>query len=234
MARFPRVSVPDVPHHITQRGNARRQVFFTDYEREAYLTLLREYSRAHRMAILGYCLMPNHVHIVAIPATAESMPLALKYTNGRYGAFLNVRQGATGHVWQGRYYSCPLDERHLWTALRYVERNPVRAGLAAEPQHYRWSSARVHLGCDDPYGLVDADFLLARWSVEEWREFTTVDQEAHAAAEAAIRASTHTGRPLGDEGFVAELERRLGRALTPGRPGRPPLPVVEPAQLSML
>jgi REP-associated tyrosine transposase len=227
MARFARVVATSVPHHITQRGNARREVFPRDADRHTYLGLLREQCELYQLPLIGYCLMSNHVHLVAVPRHAESMALTLRYTHGRYAAYLNVRERRSGHVWQGRYFSCPLGPSHLWAALRYVERNPVRAGLVESAETYEWSSAAAHCRDGGGAGLLDLDVDLwqACWTPSTWRRFIGADSvsEPEGAAELeAIRQSTHTGRPLGTEGFVRDLERRLGRALTQRPGGRPP------------
>ncbi|HWB82586.1 MAG TPA: transposase, partial [Bryobacteraceae bacterium] len=125
MARLARVVAADVPHHVTQRGNARRTVFENHTGRLVYLDLLNSYSRLHQLTMLGFCLMSNHVHLVATQRHSDALALALRYTHGRYAAYLNARQGSSGPIWQGRYYSCPLDTHHLWAALRYAELNPV-------------------------------------------------------------------------------------------------------------
>jgi putative transposase len=129
MARLPRVVVLDVAHHVTQRGNARQVIFGEDTDRRTYLELLRQYSELYGLSLLGYCLMSNHVHLIAIPHAATAMANTLKQTHGRYAAYWNASQSSSGHVWQGRFYSCPLDDPHLWEALRYTELNSVRAGL---------------------------------------------------------------------------------------------------------
>ena len=221
MPRFPRVVATDTPHHVTQRGNAQRWVFETDSDRLVYLDLLRRNCQAYDLAVLGYCLMSNHVHLVVIPHRLDSMAIALRHTHGRYAAYLNGRQAATGHIWQGRFYSCPLDTHHLWAALRYIELNPVRAALTRHPAHYAWSSAAAHCGRSaQPVPLVLAQYPWHdAWTPAAWREFlidSTAEQDA-----AALRACTHTGRPLGTEEFVESLERTLQRALTPGQGGRP-------------
>lgn len=146
MARLARVVVPALPHHVTQRGNGRRPVFTTDADRLVYLDLLASNCRLYHLSILGFCLMSNHVHLVAVPRRADAMGLALRNAHGRYASYLNALEGNSGHVWQGRYYSCPLDTDHLWAALRYSELNPVRAGMVAAPELYRWSSAAAHCG----------------------------------------------------------------------------------------
>ena len=141
MARFARVVAPGCWHHVTQRGNRRQTVFFSDDDRAVYLRLLGLECGRHGVRIAGYCLLSNHVHVVAIPSAEDSMAKAFGRAHVGYARWLNVRRGETGHVWQNRYFSCPLDERHRWEALRYVELNPVRAGLVKEASEYRWSSA---------------------------------------------------------------------------------------------
>jgi putative transposase len=218
MARLARVIALDTPHHVTQRGNARQSIFQSDADRTVYLELLSHYCRLHRLLLAGYCLMSNHVHLVAIPQVPESLALALKNTHGRYAAYFNVRNLSSGHVWQGRYYSCPLDTPHCWAALRYVEMNPVRAGLAARAADYAWSSAAVHCGEVPDDGLLDLSFWRQAWTQSEWRTHLT----ATVAGETVeIRRLTHTGRPAGTPGFVRSLEKALKRRLAPAPGGRP-------------
>lgn len=220
MARMSRVIVEGVAHHVTQRGNARRAVFDCDADRLVYLHLLRQYATVHQCALVGHCLMSNHVHLIAVPGRADSLSVVLRDAHGRYATYLNGRQGASGHVWQGRYYSCPLDGTHLWTALRYVERNPVRAGIAAQPDEYEWSSAAAHCGGADERSLLDLNLWKAEWTAASWRSFlgNAAEQEAEAMR---IRRNTHTGRPLGSEEFVWQMERTLCRTLAPQKGGRP-------------
>jgi putative transposase len=229
MARLARVLAVDTPYHVTQRGNARRAVFETDSDRLVYMSLLQECARLYRLNILGYCLMRNHVHLIVLPLRLDSMPRVLRCAHGRYAAYLNARRAASGHVWQGRYYSCPMDENHLWTALRYIERNPLRAQIADEAESYLWSSARVH--CNEGYadGLVDLEMWRNRWSAEEWREFLASASGVEEEAE-HIRQYTHNGRPLGSAGFVRQLEQRTGRLLTARKGGRPRKPLAAPGQ----
>jgi putative transposase len=219
MSRLARVIAIDTPHHITQRGNARRSVLECDADRAVYLQLLSHYCRLYGLSLAGYCLMSNHVHLVAIPRRLESQALVLKHTHGRYAAYFNARNLSSGHVWQGRYYSCPLDERHFWAALRYVERNPIRAGLASAPEDYFWSSAKAHCMEGHRDILVDLELWQRSWTVAGWREYIASGEEEEETAE--IRRSTHTGRPMGTPEFVQSLERALRRPLTPGRGGRP-------------
>jgi putative transposase len=145
MARLPRIVVVDVAHHVTQRGNARQVIFSDDADRLVYLDLLREHCQLYSLSLLGYCLMSNHVHLLAVPHTSEAMAQSLKQAHGRYATYWNARQSSSGHVWQGRFFSCPLDESHLWKGLRYVELNPVRARMVTAPELWKWSSAAVGL-----------------------------------------------------------------------------------------
>src|SRR5882724_13251196 len=119
MARLPRVVVTDVAHHVTQRGNARQLILANDPDRVAYLELLRQYSALYRLSLLGYCLMSNHVHLITVPRTTGALWQTLKHTHGRYASYWNARNSSSGHVWQGRFYSCPLDDSHLMLEMEY-------------------------------------------------------------------------------------------------------------------
>ena len=218
MARLPRVISPDTPHHVTQRGNARQLVFESDADRLLYLDLLRTNCQIQRLSLVGYCLMSNHVHLIVVPERPESLSLALKHTHGRYAAYFNVRHVSSGHVWQGRYYSCPLDTSHFGAALRYTELNPVRAGMVHDPVDYPWSSAAAHCGRGVPDPWLEMKAFTDVWDPLLWRQYLS---ETGAVEEAdAIRRSTHTGRPLGPPDFVAQLEKALQRRLAPQKGGR--------------
>ena len=218
MARLPRVVIAEVAHHVTQRGNARQVIFSDDGDRIVYLELLREQCQLYPVSLLGYCLMSNHVHLVAVPHTSEALAQSLKQTHGRYASYWNARQLSSGHVWQGRFYSCPLDESHLWKALRYVELNPVRAGMVTAPELWKWSSAAAHCGFTDPDPLLEIARWSKRWSVPEWRAFLSVAETSDDLN--TFRRFTHTGRPLGSTEFVAALEEHTRRTLAPRKAGR--------------
>jgi putative transposase len=145
MARLARVVAPGLPHHVTQRGNRRQQTFFSDDDYATDTALLAEHCAAARAAVWAWCLMPNHVHLILVPPEADSLRASLGEAHRRYTRHVNSRAGWRGFLWQGRFASCPMDEAHLLTAARYVERNPVRAKLARRPRDWRWSSARAHL-----------------------------------------------------------------------------------------
>jgi putative transposase len=217
MARLARVVAPGVPHHVTQRGNRRQQTFFGEGDARLYLALMAEWCARCGVEVWAYCLMPNHVHLIAVPEAETSLTRALGEAHRRYTRHVNFREGWRGHLWQGRFASFPMDERHLSAAARYVELNPVRARIVRAPEEYRWSSARAHLGGRDD-ALVKVAPLLE--PVAEWKAFLAAgpDAEAHAA----LRAHERTGRPLGGEAFLASLERRLGRVLHKAKPGPKP------------
>jgi len=218
VARFARVVAVDVPHHVTQRGNARQFVLATDQDRVVYLELLVRYAQVYHLSLIGYCLMSNHVHLVAVPHRANALAMVLKQTHGRYAAYWNASYGSSGHVWQGRFYSCPLDAAHLWVALRYAELNPVRAGLVAAAAVWPWSSAAAHCGAAEPSACLQMDTWAKRWSIAAWRQFLA---ETPAESElASVRQCTHTGRPLGTPEFVASLEQVMGCPLAPQKSGR--------------
>ncbi len=217
MARLARVVAPGIPHHVTQRGNRRQQVFFGDDDYETYRALLADGCRAAEVAVWGYCLMPNHVHLILTPSHADGLRAALGEAHRRYTRHVNFREGWRGYLWQGRFASCPMDERHLLACARYVELNPVRAGLARRARDWRWSSARAHLaGRDD--GLVSAGPLCEM--APDWQGLLA--EGLDNADRDAIRAGERTGRPLGDGAFVGRLEKTLGRPLKRRKPGRKP------------
>jgi putative transposase len=217
MPRFARVVVPECAHHITQRGNARREVFYTPADRRIYLQLLKEYSEHYGLRILGYCLMTNHVHLVGVPSRPDSLPKAMRELNGRYARYRNTVDQRSGHVWQNRYYSCAVEEIALASVMRYVELNPVRAGLVQTATDYAWSSANIHLGGRDAEGLVSTTAWFAGWSAEDWSEVLCSGEDKASA----IREATYSGRPYGSQQFITRLEATLSRSLIRGKLGRP-------------
>jgi putative transposase len=191
-------------------------VFEVDEEREAYLGLLRQYMAKHGVSLWAYCLMTNHVHLIMVPEEAESLSRALRDAHTVYAMRFNQRTKLGGHVWQGRFYSCAFDDAHVWAAVRYVERNPVRAGLVERAEDYRWSSAAAHCGLRDD-GVLAKGFP-PEGAIEDWRAWLT-EEEDEAVVE-AIRRHTTTGRPCGSPAFVERVEAVLGRRLRPQKRGR--------------
>jgi putative transposase len=185
-------------------------VFYTAADRSAYLRLVSANLGDAGVRVLAWCLMTNHIHFVAVPERSDSLAVLLRRVHGRYAQMVNARRLRTGHLWQNRFYSCPLAPSHLWRALVYVERNPVRAGLAERPEQYRWSSAAAHLGlAKDGIGLLDQDFWEEQGGAAGWRELLFSPEEAMDLR--LLRRCTYAGRPYGDEGFVALFEERFQR-----------------------
>lgn len=218
MPRVARIVVPGIPHHVTQRGNNQQSVFFTDDHRRLYLAFLQQYAEQWGMIVHAYCLMTNHVHLVATPKEPYSLARAVGRTNFRYSQALNKMKKWSGHLWQNRFASCALEDVHFHRAMRYVERNPVRAGLVRAPWRYPWSSAAAHVGGNDETGLLDMAQWRRQWKPQRWKD---VLHDPDDEWRDLLCASTRTGRPLGDDRFVANLERRLKRQLRAMPVGRP-------------
>jgi putative transposase len=217
MARLARVVVPGVPHHVTQRGNRRETVFFEAADYRAYLDLIGAAAKRSGTAVWAYCLMPNHVHFILVPCAADGLRATFAEAHRRYTSRIHTRLGVTGHLWQGRFSSTAMDERHLLAAARYVSMNPVRAGLVKRAQDWPWSSVRAHLaGKDD--GLVTVGPLLER--IGDFGAFLAEDEDA--AAVTAMRRSYSTGRPVGDRAWIEGLEADTGRVLAVVKRGRKP------------
>jgi putative transposase len=217
MARIARVVIPKVPHHVTQRGNRRQTVFFNADDYAEYISLISEWCGKYHVDILGYCLMPNHVHLIAVPKHAEDLALSIGEAHRRYSRRINERNDWRGHLWQERFASYPMDDTHLLLAARYIELNPVRAGLVELPGDYSWSSAAAHLaGVDDV--LVKVKPLLSR--VDSWEEFlqeTVSDQDQQL-----MWRHENSGKPLGQERFIQRVEKLTGREFAPKKTGPKP------------
>jgi putative transposase len=219
MARLARLVIPGLPHHITQRGNRRQQTFFNDGDYSAYVELMSEWCREEGVEIWGYCLMPNHVHLIAVPKTEEGLRRAIGEAHRRYTRRINFREKWRGYLWQGRFASFIMDELYLLAAARYVELNPVRAKLVAKAREWPWSSARSHLsGCNDL--LVKVAPLLSM--VGDWNAFLNSAVREEELRD--LREHGRTGRPLGNSVFPDLLESLVGRVLKRQKPGPKPKP----------
>ncbi|HEX5259630.1 MAG TPA: transposase [Sphingomicrobium sp.] len=217
MARLPRLVLPGVPYHVTQRGNRRQPTFFEDGDYELYRDLLAQAARRADAAIWSYCLMPNHVHVIVVPADEDGLRRTFADAHRRYTGFINARHRWTGHLWQGRYGAVAMDEQHLMAAARYVALNPVRARLVERAADWPWSSARAHLAGEDDE-LVEVRPLLERYG--DFTAFLSGGEDAQAAH--ALRNAETTGRPVGSAEWVGEIERRSGRVLSPRKRGPKP------------
>ena len=217
MARLARVVVPNVPHHVTQRGNGRARTFFRDEDYALYRDLLAERCREAGVAVWAWCLMPSHVHLVLVPSDADGLRRALSAVHRRYAGIIHARQKRSGHFWQGRFGAVAMDEEHLAAALAYVSLNPVRARLVRRAQDWRWSSARAHLtGKSD--GVTARAPARARFP----RLADLIAEEPDGEAFGRLREAESIGRPLGSEDFLVRLERATGRRLRPRKRGPKP------------
>jgi putative transposase len=200
LPRLARIVVPEVPHHVTQRGNRREQVFFAPGDFRFYKSLLTEAATATGTEVWAYCLMPNHVHLILVPRDADGLSRTLGEAHRQYSRFINGRYGWTGHLWQGRFGSVAMDEDHLESAVRYVSLNPVRARLVRKADEWEWSSVRAHLsGKDD--GLVAVKPALDRFP-----DFAgMLETELTGIEMNAIRKAETSGRPLGSKEWVESL-----------------------------
>jgi len=213
MARIARVVIPGMPHHIVQRGVRGMNVFFSDADRYSYLDLLSEYGKRFGVSFLAWCLMTNHIHLIAVPEDKSSLARGIGEAHRRYTRRVNFHEGWRGYLFQGRFHSCPLDGQYLLAAVRYVLRNPIRAGLADKPWDYQWSNARWIVGdaLEDP--LATPSETLA--DITDWRSFLMGDSRQLKE----IRQHTRTGRPLGSESFITQIESLIGRVVRPQKRG---------------
>ncbi|MEI7817738.1 MAG: transposase [Desulfuromonadales bacterium] len=223
MARLPRLVVPGYPHHLTQRGVRSMAVFTSDDDRISYLSFVAEECKRHSVEVLAWCLMTNHVHFIAVPATEQSLARAFGEAHRRYTRMKNFAEGVRGYLFQGRFSSSVLDQSHLLAAVRYVELNPVRAGMAQQAEEYVWSSTRFHLGLVGNDPLVADSNLLGL--VPNWEDFLRRDD---GGTERLVAAATRTGRPAGDEVFLDKVEAVTGRNMRRKMAGRPKLPALVP------
>ena len=219
MPRIARVVIADVPHHVTQRGNRGGDIFFSEKDRQRYLELLGRYAAERGLGIVAYCLMTNHVHLVAVPPAPYVLGTVLRPVHLRYAQHVNWTQHVTGRLWQGRFFSCPMDEAHALAAIRYVEQNPVRAGLVSKAEEYPWSSAAAHAGRRGDGLLSDPTGLIESAGISDWGAWLRERDDPETIGQ--LREKTRTGRPLGSTEFSERLEQLTRRILQPQKGGRP-------------
>jgi len=217
MPRSARIVAPGYFYHITQRGNNRQVIFCDDVDRMWYLKIVEHYSVRVGVEVFAFCLMNNHVHFVARPDTVDGLARTFRCAHMRYAQYFNKKYRRSGHVWQGRYFSCLLDEGYLATVVKYVERNPVRAKLVKKAWDWIWSSAGYHVGADQSQmKLADITEYI---TVASWRQF--LDKADDSVAIDGIRESTRVGNVLANSKALVALEKSLDRKLQKRRPGRP-------------
>ncbi|MDX2426869.1 MAG: transposase [Cycloclasticus sp.] len=219
MPRLARAVFPHIPHHITQRGNRREDVFFSDQNRLFYLELLQHYCRKYTVSVLAYCLMDNHIHLVLTPETEKGLQQVLKPLHMRYAQYINKQKGWKGHLWQGRFFSSALDETYTCSTIRYVERNPVQANMLGEAEQYRWSSAAYHCGLVDSSLLSPLPQEYKTVSSEEWSDWLALPESKETVE--VVHRNTEKGLPCGSVDFIDRLERLAKRSLHYRPQGRP-------------
>ena len=215
MARMARAVAPGIPHHVTQRGNRRQRTFFSGEDCQACLELMAEWCGKREVRTWAYCPMPDHVHLIVVPATKDGLKLSVGEARRRYTRRINFREGRRGRLRQGRFSSFMMDERYLLACARYVEPNPARAGLAKQPEDWPWSSAKAHIDGKDDI-LVSTKPLLEIVG-KKWRDFLKAD--ALDSEMKLFGKHERTGRPLDVDSFVEKMERLLNRKLKPQKPG---------------
>ncbi len=213
MSRIARVVAPGYPHHVTQRGNRRQKTFFRDGDYILYLELMRKWCAEYNVEIWSYCLMPNHVHLVAVPSDEAALRKAIAKAHWHYTCRINNREGWKGCLWQGRFASYVMDENYLCAAVDYIELNPVRAGLAAKATDYPWSSAKSRIS-----GGLDTLAVSGRLN-EILAQRRTAGTEEPGFDISLLKKHSATGRPLGSREFLIDISNKLGRVLIKGRPG---------------
>jgi len=217
MPRLLRAFAIGVPYHLTQRGNHGQDVFFTPEDRAIYLRWLAEYRDRYQVSIWAYCLMTNHLHAVATPEQDGALSRTMQMVNGRYTQRQNFLHDWHGHLWQGRFFACALDEEYFWNAIRYVERNPVRAGLVERAEEYRWSSAAAHCGLhtDPLLAPLPAENAISTEGWSGWLDGEDGDDLL------LLRSTTARGHPCGSLDFIERLTAEVGRSLHTKLRGRP-------------
>ena len=216
MPRTARIIAPGYPHHVVQRGNRRMNVFFKDDDFKLYLELMFEFTLRYEVEIWAYCLMDNHIHMIAVPHDETGLTRAVGEAHRRYSAAINRREGWTGHLWQGRYRSYVMDEAHTLAAARYIERNPVGARMVRRAEDYKWSSVHAHIkGKSD--GLVKVEPLLNL--VSDWARFLQADSMPDDKS--IFVKHEASGWPLGADTFLCSVQKLTGRVCVPNKRGRP-------------
>ncbi|MCM8757525.1 MAG: transposase [Candidatus Omnitrophica bacterium] len=194
-----------------------QQIFYTSLDYKFYLKLLERYSQKYSLSILSFCLMPNHVHFICVPSNKDSLANTFKNTHMVYAQYLNNKRKLKGHLWQGRFFSSILDERYLYAAIRYVERNPVRAGLVEKPWDWLWSSACAHVGIR--YTDLSLGDISKFIKIKNWIEYLIGFDDEELIK--TLKKNTLLGRPSVDINFIDYLERMFGIKLTFSKRSRP-------------
>jgi putative transposase len=228
MARQPRLTLPGYPHHVIQRGNNRQAVVLDDDDRARLIEGIRAQAQAAKVAVHGYVVMDNHLHLLLTPETAEGVPAMMQALGRSYVRAFNRRHNRSGTLFEGRYRSTLIEaERHLLACMAYIDLNPVRAGMVARAEDYAWSSYGHHAGLRQDDGLTPHPLYWALGNTPFARQAAYVNLvQAGLSADqrAQIGQAVHSGWALGSPGFVAELQKITSRRVARGVAGRPVSP----------
>lgn len=216
MPRKPRIVIPGIAHHIIQRGNNRQYIFSEDQDYKTYCFWTNQYAQKYGVSILAYCLMGNHVHFIVIPDSSDGLARMFNSIHMRYAQYMNRKRKTSGHLWQGRFFSCICEGEHLRQAMRYVEQNPVRAKMVLDPWNYAWSSARWHVGAgSERYIQTKAVSFMDK---REWKAYLKNEEET---INDKLRKATQKGLAFASDTFVARWEKKLNCILHELKAGRP-------------
>ena len=217
MPRSARIVAPGYPHHVTQRGNYKQPVFLEETDYFYYLRLVEHYRKKLNLPILAYCLMPNHVHYAVVPEAEDSLSKMFHACHMTYAQYFNKKHAKTGHLWQGRFYSCALDDSPLYSVIRYIENNPVRADLKEETENWKWSSVRTRLKMES--GIISLSNLDDLLRIKDWKSYILEREDKEIIKN--IKDHTLNGKPLGNKKFIQALEKKLDLSLKIRPRGRP-------------
>ena len=216
MPRRKRIVLAGVAHHVTQRGNNRQSIFIKDEDFRNYCYWVNEYAREYHVDVLAYCLMNNHVHFIVVPQDGEGMARLFRSAHMRYSQYFNYDRQMNGHVWQSRFFSSPLDDAHLLCAMRYVEQNPVKAGMVQRAWDYEYSSAKWHVGEKSHRYIFVKESILV--DTRRWKKHL---EEGDLSMDEIIEANTQKGLALANKRIVEDWEQKLGVQLHAKQVGRP-------------
>ena len=238
MARLCRYFIPDQPLHVIQRGNNRKAVFFDDEDFARYHDWLIEAGEANGLAVHAYALMTNHVHLLATPGSADSLPRTMQSLGRRYVRHINARYRRSGTLWEGRYRAAPIDtEEYFIACCRYIELNPVRARMVEHPRQYRWSSYRAHAeGKDDALAAFHPVFKRLGRSLEARQQAyrDLIKEKLDPGFVKALRAATNGGWAMGSERFRKEIAEAAQRRAAPLPRGPRPSTSTDDRQMKLL
>ena len=215
MPRMARIVIEGYPHHVTQRGNNKQKAFLDEEDYQAYLEFFERYREKHNLGVLAYCPMPNHVHISACPENTDSLAKTLRSCHMRYAQYFNKKYKRVGHLWQCRFYSCAMEEIHLYSTVRYIENNPVRAKLVERAGDWEWSSYAVRNGSECEFGLSDGPLELPK----NWNKLVHADIDKDEIKQ--LDNSIKRGAPLGNFAWAVDTAREMKLESTLKPRGRP-------------